>query len=163
VGGGARHVRVLEEVLPTQFGGSPMAAGLEHLRRELHAALWSSTAIPLAGTPLFWWWQLIEESNLYAEYTAIARFLQGTDPRNPAMKPVAPVLRFEEEGDDKVGDRLQVVSMSSGTNAIGWIYVPAAFSQRVMPDRAVRAGFAFSYPALDPAFASLLEPGHIRR
>lgn len=127
-------------VLVTEFGGSPMAAGLEHLKRELHAALWSSTAIPLAGTPLFWWWQLIEESNLYAEYTAIARFLQGTDPRNPAMKPVAPVLRFEEEGDDKAGDRLQVVSMSSGTNAIGWIYVPAAFSQRVMPAGAADGG-----------------------
>ncbi len=120
-------------ILVTEFGGSPMAAGLEHLKRELHAALWSSTCIPLAGTPLFWWWQLIEERNLYSEYAAIARFLQGMDPRNPALKPVAPGLRFADEGDEKIGERLQVVAMSSGTNAIGWIYAPEAFSQNVTP------------------------------
>jgi hypothetical protein len=121
-------------VLVTEFGGSPMAAGGEHLKRELHAALWSSTAIPLGGTPLFWWWQLIEEHNLYGEYTAVARFLQGIDPRNPAMKPAAPELRLEAGDPGSTAERLQVVGMSSRSNAVGWIYDPAAFSQRVPLD-----------------------------
>ena len=119
-------------IVVTEFGGSPMAAGLEHLKRELHAALWSSTSIPLAGTPLFWWWQLIEERNLYREYNAIARFQHGVDPRNPAMKPAAPGLHIESGADGSpLGDRIQAVGMSSSTNAVGWIYVSAAFGQRV--------------------------------
>jgi len=118
-------------ILVTEFGGSPMAAGAEHLKRELHAALWSSTAIPLGGTPLFWWWQVIEEHNLYGEYNAIARFWHGMDPRNPEMKPANPALHLDGAADGVAASRLQVIGMSSGTHAVGWIYVPAAFSQRV--------------------------------
>ena len=118
-------------VLVTEFGGSPMAAGMEHLKRELHAALWASSAIPLSGAPLFWWWQLVEERNLYGEYKAIARFQHGMDPRNPDMKPAAPELQIESGSDGVTADKLQAVGMSSGTNAVGWIYVVAAFGQHV--------------------------------
>jgi hypothetical protein len=118
-------------VLVTEFGGSPMAAGMEHLRRELHAALWSATAMPLAGTPLFWWWQLIEERKLYGEYTAIHRFMQGVDLRNPEMRPLTPELRSEPGTAGGLAGRVAAVGMSSSSNAVGWVYVPAAFGQRV--------------------------------
>lgn len=117
-------------VLVTEFGGSPMAAGFEHLRRELHAALWTSVCTPLSGAPLFWWWQLVEERNLYPEYQAIARFTQATDPRNPAVQIVQPELR-DAPGTEDAADRLQAVAMASATNAVGWIYVRSAFDQRL--------------------------------
>ncbi len=117
-------------VLVTEFGGSPEAAGLEQLKLELHAALWTSVVTPLAGTPLFWWWQLIEENNLYGEYNAITRFQQGCDPRDPAMKSAAPLLRFENSADSDVANQIQAVTMASSTQATGWIYVTAAINQR---------------------------------
>ena len=112
-----------------------MAAGREHLTRELHAALWSSAAMPLSGTPLFWWWQLIEECNLYGEYKAIAAFRQGMDPRNPAVRPATPALRFAGSTEGSTSNRVQAAGMSSETNAIGWIYVTAAFGQNVPLER----------------------------
>ena len=120
-------------VLVTEFGGSPMAAGFEHLRRELHAALWTSIGTPISGAPLFWWWQLIEERNLYPEYQAIARFTQGTDPRNPAVQSVEPELRDDPgaTNSESAAARLQVVAMASPTNAVGWVYLRSAFDQHV--------------------------------
>ncbi len=120
-------------VIVTEFGGSPMAAGAGHLTRELHAALWAATAIPLSGMPLFWWWQLIEERNLYPEYTAIARFQQGVEPRNPAMRPANHELLVMVDEAAQAASNLQVVCMASPTNATGWIYAPAAFNQNTPP------------------------------
>lgn len=115
-------------VMITEFGGSAMAAGLEHLKRELHAALWTSVVTPIAGTPLFWWWQLLDEQQLYPEYTAIARFQQHADPRNPAMSSVKPELRFPLDPNSD-GTAPLAVGMASPTNAVGWIYAPAPLLQ----------------------------------
>lgn len=112
-------------VLVTEFGGSPMAAGAEHLQRELHAALWTSAVTSLAGTPLFWWWQLVEERNLYPEYTSVARFLAGQDPRDPAVQPVRPELRLDSDGS--VAAQLRAVAQGTVSNTVGWIYLPGAF------------------------------------
>lgn len=79
-------------ILITEFGGSPMAAGKEHLKIELHAALWTGVCVPLAGTPMFWWWRVVEENNLYPYYAAVAKFMEGEDPRDPAAKMVRPVI-----------------------------------------------------------------------
>ncbi len=113
-------------VIVTEFGGSPMAAGAGHLTRELHAALWAATAIPISGAPLFWWWQVVEELNLYLEYRAIATFQQGMEPRNPAMLPANHEVRIMEGEAPSSASNLQVVCMASPTNATGWIYAPSA-------------------------------------
>ena len=77
-------------ILITEFGGSPMAAGREHLMIEQHAAIWTGACVPLAGTPMFWWWQVVDENNLYPRYTAVAKFLEGVDPRDPTAKRIEP-------------------------------------------------------------------------
>jgi hypothetical protein len=128
------HAAFDKPVLITEFGGSPMAAGLEHLKRELHAALWASAATPVSGTPLFWWWQLVEEQGLYPEYAAIARFLEGQDPRNPAMQPAEPAVRLPGGRDPGLSERVLCVAMASPTNGVGWLYLRQAFGQRLPSD-----------------------------
>ena len=115
--------------LITEFGGSSMGAGLSHLKCELHAALWSSACSTLAGAPLFWWWGLVEEQNLYPEFTALRAFTDTVDYRDPALRPVTLAVsetsaeaRPESAQGRPAQQRLQSIAISSGTNLCAWVY-----------------------------------------
>ena len=125
--------------LITEFGGSSMGAGLSHLKCELHAALWSSTCSTLAATPLFWWWGLVEEQNLYPEYTAIRTFTDNIAYTDPALQPVnlSVTDTTPRENGDQQGQQqgqpgqqqrrwpgIQSMAISSGTNLCAWVYTP---------------------------------------
>ncbi len=111
-------------VMVTEFGGNWNAQGLVHLENSLHAGLWASTCIPLAGTPLFWWWGLIEEENYYPEFLAIARFMKGEDRRDRSLLPHLPALSLAGAPEA----RFKARSLKSETRALGWIYDTTAFS-----------------------------------
>ena len=100
--------------LITEFGGSSMGAGLSHLKCELHAALWASTCSTLATTPLFWWWGLVEEQNLYPEFTAIRTFTDPIAYTDPTLNPVSLTVNAERE--------TKSVAIASGTNLYAWVY-----------------------------------------
>jgi hypothetical protein len=87
---------------------------------SLHAALWSSTCIPVAGTPLLWWWHLVEEEHLYPMYGAVARFMEKEDRRNPKW-----LVRQATVGGST--DDIRVQCMSDGSRALGWIHHGAKF------------------------------------
>lgn len=73
-------------VLITEFGGAWYGASIEHLRREVHAALWNALPSGLAGSPMCWWWHMIEEFDFHPAYAAFARFVAGEDVPDPAMR-----------------------------------------------------------------------------
>ena len=100
--------------LITEFGGSSMGAGQSHLKCELHAALWASACSTLAATPLFWWWGLIEEQNLYPEYTAIRTFTDTISYSDPALNPISLTVNGEQE--------IRSMALASGTNLCAWAY-----------------------------------------
>jgi hypothetical protein len=129
----AEHYKAYQKpVLITEFGGSSMGAGVSHLKRELHAALWSSVCTPLAGTPLFWWWQVIEEQNLYPMYTAIARFMADVDRRDPAFQPIRLGQAFA--GGLAIPDgQVDHVAMATPTQALGWLFIRPCFLRHGEP------------------------------
>ncbi len=122
--------------LITEFGGSSMGAGLSHLKCELHAALWSSTCSTLAAPPLFWWWGLVEEQNLYPEFTAIRTFTDPISYADPALRPIALTVTgtnstetVESQGQppqngqfQRMRQGLQSVAIANGTNLYAWVY-----------------------------------------
>jgi hypothetical protein len=108
----------------TEFGGASSAQSLVHLENSLHAGLWASTCIPVGGTPLFWWWGLIEEENYYPEFLAVSRFMKGADRRDPALLPYHPELSMPNDPNIRV----QSCSLKSGNNAMGWVYDTLAFN-----------------------------------
>lgn len=110
-------------VLITEFGGTAMAQGLKYLTDALHAALWSSSCTPLGGTPLFWWWHLIEEEELYPMFAAVNRFMEGEERRNPELKRRGTAVK--RDGEAAAG--VDVESMSDGAQAVGWLYVTSRF------------------------------------
>lgn len=109
-------------ILITEFGGSPMAAGLEHLIIEQHAALWAGACSPLAGIPMFWWWQVVDENNLYTRYTAIRKFMDGVDPRDVTAKQAEWVLTVDEKGDATLPKKFSAVCTASPEKARGYIH-----------------------------------------
>ena len=111
-------------VLITEFGGSHVAQGLKHLEDTLHAAVWASMCVPLGGTPLFWWWGLIEEENLYPRYAALARYMQGEDLRDPKLK----MFNARLTGPGAAGSGVRC--LKSEDRAYGWVHATKEFSSR---------------------------------
>jgi len=119
-------------ILITEFGGSPMAAGREHLMIEQHAALWAGACVPLAGIPMFWWWQVVDENNLYVRYTAIKKFMEGVDPRDTSSKRVDAALTVAANGDSSLLKKFAAVCTASPENARGYIH-PVRFARAGEP------------------------------
>jgi len=111
-------------VMITEFGGSPFAASVKHLGETLHGGLWASTAVPLGGAPMFWWWQLIDEENFYPTFAAVGRFMAGEDRRAPDMLTTTPELLI----NDVPVQGLAVQCLKGADRAFGWIYRAAAFT-----------------------------------
>ncbi len=109
-------------ILITEFGGSAMASSLEKLMIEQHAALWSGACLPLAGVPMFWWWQVVDENNLYPRYTAIRKFMENVDPRDPAAKRRPAELAVAENGDKALLQKFEALCTASPEKARGYIY-----------------------------------------
>lgn len=116
-------------VLVTEFGGSHMAASTAHLRQDLRVGLWTSTATALAGTPLFWWWQVIEEQNLYPLFSSLSRYMDGEDRRDPELQAVTLAVS-DAEGNSMGGNRLDVSCLASPRQAYAYLAVQAAVRQR---------------------------------
>ncbi|MDD5707607.1 MAG: DUF5060 domain-containing protein [Kiritimatiellae bacterium] len=131
-GTAAFYAPFAKPVLITEFGGSSMAAGLTHLKRELHAALWSSMATTLAGAPLFWWWQVVEEQNLYGMYAGLARFMADVDRRDPRLSPVKLTLAMSD-GTAVAPAQVDSVCQASPDLALGWVFIRPCFAGEGKP------------------------------
>ncbi len=107
-------------VLITEFGGTAMGAGLKHIVDSLHAALWASTCVPIAGTPLLWWWHLVEEENLYPMYGAVSRFMADVDRRDQTMVTWSEKVRLTR--DANADGTLAALCMANRRRAHGWVY-----------------------------------------
>ncbi|MBM4149397.1 MAG: DUF5060 domain-containing protein [Lentisphaerae bacterium] len=124
-------------VLITEFGGSARAHGLRHIEDTLHAALWASVCMDLGGTPMLWWWHVIEEENLYPRFAALARFMEGEDRRGTALRTCSAVYDAGGEGGEYEGVRLRdgdvmprgtaVWCMRGPDRAYGWIARTSSF------------------------------------
>ena len=83
--------------------------------------------MPLAATPLFWWWALVDEEGFYVKYAALARFMQGVDKRDPELHAYEP--RFELNGERTDKDEFSSTCVKSPTHALCWIYRTGSFGE----------------------------------
>jgi hypothetical protein len=81
---------------------------------------------------MFWWWQVVDENDLYGRYTAVKRFLENVDPRDITSKSAPAVLTVPEGGDAKLLQAFDALCTASPEKARGYIY----------PKRFPRAGEA---------------------
>ncbi len=121
--------RFNKPVMITEFGGQWNAADVPHLKDALHVALWASTAIPLAGSPMFWWWGLVEEENFYPEFSAVSRFMKGEDRRDRSLKNRK---AFVVQGEGSTVP-VSVETLRNSRRCYGWIYVSRNYEKEHSP------------------------------
>lgn len=71
----------------TEYGGFAYAAPLPSLRGDLYGGLWWGWMSRSAGTPLYWWFELVDRENYRTAYAALAKFVAGEDKRRTAAQP----------------------------------------------------------------------------
>jgi hypothetical protein len=107
----------LKPVQITEFGGQWSASSMAHLRATLHAAVWGSVGVPLAGTPMLWWWMAIDEENLYPVFRGVAAYMKDVDRRDPELLPADPVF----SGGGVPGGELVWTCLRSPRLVLGWV------------------------------------------
>ncbi|TVR46539.1 MAG: hypothetical protein EA402_02480 [Planctomycetota bacterium] len=75
-------------VLVTEYGGSHLAGARHHLLTDHRSGPWASLVAGHAGSPMFWWFEWIDQYDLWAPYRALSDFIAGEDLRHPAARSV---------------------------------------------------------------------------
>lgn len=122
------NLRYGKPVMVTEFGGSHMAGAGSFLKQALRIGIWSSTATGVAGTPLFWWWQFIEEENLYPLFASLNRYMAGVDRRDPEIKPASPRLS-DREGRQVGQSEVDVSCLVSPRQGLVYLAVQPVFNR----------------------------------
>jgi hypothetical protein len=87
-GGNAFAAAKDKPLLITEYGGSPHADSMGNLIRQAHLGIWTGFFNEAPAAPMFWWFALVEEKNLYPFYTSLSHYSAGEDRRG-----LVPVLR----------------------------------------------------------------------
>lgn len=83
---------------------------------HLHNALWASAMSGAAGTTLFWWWELLDPMDAYAQYRPLAGFLKGVPFTTAGLETSAATA----------GPALRVVGLQGKRCAYLWLSDPRA-------------------------------------
>jgi hypothetical protein len=73
--------RFHKPLLVTECGGSAMGGTEAQLAADQASAGWAALVCGHGGTPMFWWFEWVDQGGHWQPYGALARFLAGEDPR----------------------------------------------------------------------------------
>jgi hypothetical protein len=68
-------------ILCTEYGGSPGAGPQEQILAELASGPWAGLVSGNAGAPMTWWYEFVDQHEVWKPYGAIRRFAAGEDLR----------------------------------------------------------------------------------
>jgi len=91
----------------------------ETTERYLHVCLWSSCMMPFAGAGMSWWWDYVDDRDLYSRFRPLAEFAAGEDRRgrNLTMSRGALLQENGNPAPDLVADVL-----GNAESAYFWVY-----------------------------------------
>ena len=87
--------------------------------RYLHIGLWGSYMIPFAGNGLSWWWDFIDDRDLYPMFRPLAEFTAGEDRRRRNLKTTDAALH---QADNMVADGLAALALQNDQGGYFWLY-----------------------------------------
>ena len=73
-------------VMITEYGLDWCGGGDNLMRAQLHAGMWAAWMTQISGTPMFWWHIFIDDHDLYFNFKAFAKFIDGEDRRGEKME-----------------------------------------------------------------------------
>jgi hypothetical protein len=87
--------------------------------RYLHICLWGSYMMPFAGTGLSWWWDFIDDRDLYHMFRPVAEFAEGEDRRGRNLRMSDGTL-YTSTGQT-IG-ALKGITLQNDRSAYFWVY-----------------------------------------
>lgn len=97
--------------------------------QNFHDCLWTTAVSGAAGVGMYWWWDFIEEHNLYRHYQPLAKFVLGVDWPARRWTPIHLAL-------PNLPVSINVYGESGGDRALLWVHDPLAF--RIIDGKGVR-------------------------
>ncbi len=73
-------------IVVTEFGGNWNACPLPQLVAEHHIGAWCALVSGHGSAPHLWWFEWVDQNNLYRPYAGISAFLAGEDLRDPQAR-----------------------------------------------------------------------------
>jgi hypothetical protein len=137
------------------FDGAPP----DVTERYITVCLWSSYMMPFAGAGMQWWWDFIDDRNLYHDFTPLVKFAAGEERRGRKLEnvtpPNVPIDQIDKNTrpvvatkDLPIDPALRVECLRNDTAAYLWIY-DANLTQAVFkPPYPLHEGKAVSLPGL---------------
>lgn len=104
----------------TEYGGDFNAAPLTYLHADIECGMWSTWMTEGAGTPLFWWYDVIDRLDTYSYYGAFAKYVKGEDRRG--LKGMTQAMQITAAGNVSAGQALLGQMYRWETGAYGWVY-----------------------------------------
>ena len=102
--------QIKKPIIVSEYGGDWCGATDNNLKAEQHGGIWAAYMIGMTSTPLFWWFEFVEQHDLYGTYKGFSRFIAGEDRRGkPATTKRLKAVLPKNTGDDlnclaRVGD-----------------------------------------------------------
>ena len=75
-------------VLITEYGGSFAGGKAAQILAEQRSGPWAALVSGLAGSPMLWWFEWVDQNEYFEAYEAIRSFIKGEDWRNPDARSV---------------------------------------------------------------------------
>ena len=104
----------------TECGYDFKGATAETTERYLHICLWSSYMIPFAGAGMSWWWDFLDDRDLYGMFRPLAAFAAGEDRRGRGLAMAQG--RLTNADDTSAESHLAVNVLQNDRSAYFWIY-----------------------------------------
>jgi hypothetical protein len=83
---------------------------------DFHNALWASALSGASGTAMFWWWERLDQRDVYPLYHPLAAFIQDVPWNGGQIEPASVTT----------ADALRVVGLRAGPQVWLWLFNPAA-------------------------------------
>lgn len=99
---------------------------------DIHNALWASALSGASGTALFWWWEHLDERNVYPLYGSLSQFIANVPWNSGTVQPLTGKCSDEQ---------MRVVGLRAGERAWVWLFDPAgawkyvAVAKQAAPER----------------------------
>ena len=127
-----------------EYGGSAHGSQVYHLAYQIHNGPWIGWHLPLAGTPMPWWWNLIFDDgwNLDAHWKIFADFVEGEDLRD---------INWYYDHNVRLSNGGQLTAMTRQTKDRGYAWI----SDQQLVNKVYRPMHMFKK---DDSYAELWEP-----
>ena len=116
--------------LVAETGEDFKGSSAETTERYIQVCIWTSYMMPFAGSALQWWWDFIEDRDLYFYFTPLVKYAEGEDRRGRDL--AIGSAHAVKKGGSEVISTVAVRILKNRTSAYAWVYDTAIVTNELV-------------------------------